>query len=286
MKRTARSPHRSQSAVEISTLPHGVLGGEERGRWEIAGLAITATVFDRVTCLAKHAHTCTTITVVTKGQYCETLSNGKVCAYPENSILVKPAGTVHCNAFKGRVECTTFDLDLDTLELPHRAEEQLKSYAAIEDVAITRLAWRAAAEIAGRDAFSGLALEGMALETISEASRAFAAARAHFSPSWLKIIRDVLEEAPTRVSLRDLANVVGLHPVYFARAFRRAFGCSVAQYARHRALERAARALQTTNTPIVQVSNSAGFADQSHFTRWFKRRYGVTPAQLRVESRR
>jgi AraC family transcriptional regulator len=42
-------------------------------------------------------------------------------------------------------------------------------------------------------------------------------------------------------------------------------------------LERARRLLETPDAALSDVAARAGFADQSHFTRLFKRQFGVTP---------
>jgi AraC family transcriptional regulator len=42
-------------------------------------------------------------------------------------------------------------------------------------------------------------------------------------------------------------------------------------------LERARRLLDATDVALSDVALRAGFADQAHFTRLFKRQFGVTP---------
>jgi len=41
---------------------------------------------------------------------------------------------------------------------------------------------------------------------------------------------------------------------------------------------RAARQALAGGTPPGQAAADAGFADQAHLTRWFRRCYGITPA--------
>ena len=43
----------------------------------------------------------------------------------------------------------------------------------------------------------------------------------------------------------------------------------------------AARALIAEGQPIAEAAARAGFADQSHLTRWFGRYYGITPGAYR-----
>jgi AraC-like DNA-binding protein len=60
---------------------------------------------------------------------------------------------------------------------------------------------------------------------------------------------------------------------------------SVNAYARALRLEWASVAIASTDDPLARVAADAGFADQSHFTRWFKRHRGVTPGRYRARMR-
>jgi AraC family transcriptional regulator len=44
-------------------------------------------------------------------------------------------------------------------------------------------------------------------------------------------------------------------------------------------VEFAGRQLATSALPLVEVALAAGFSDQSHFTKIFKRQMGMTPAE-------
>ena len=78
------------------------------------------------------------------------------------------------------------------------------------------------------------------------------------------------------VSLTRLAEVAGLSCFYFIRVFRATFGVTPHTYLTLLRLERARLLLRTT-MPIAQAAVAAGFSDQSHLTRLFKRVYGTTP---------
>jgi AraC-like DNA-binding protein len=100
-------------------------------------------------------------------------------------------------------------------------------------------------------------------------------------------VRDLLHERiPDHPSLGELALVVGRHPTHVARAFRREYGLTVAEYARSLRLDWAAGQLALNDVPLARVAAEAGFADQSHFTRAFRRHMGVTPGRYRRIVRR
>jgi AraC-like DNA-binding protein len=78
------------------------------------------------------------------------------------------------------------------------------------------------------------------------------------------------------ITARDLAAATGRSRFSVHRAFRLAYGMAPSDYQRQLRL-RAARLLISQGQPISEAAALAGFADQSHLSRWFTRCYGVTP---------
>jgi AraC-like DNA-binding protein len=78
-----------------------------------------------------------------------------------------------------------------------------------------------------------------------------------------------------------LAAAAGCSRFAAYRAFRGWFGLSPSEYERQLRLRAARRAL-ATGTPVADVAAAAGFADQAHLTRWFRRCYGITPGAYRA----
>lgn len=96
--------------------------------------------------------------------------------------------------------------------------------------------------------------------------------------------RRVLELIDARVedgvSIAELAREAGLSPTHFTRAFRQSMGRPPYQYILAARLERARRLLDAPGSSISDVALGTGFADQAHFTRLFRRRFGVTPGAV------
>jgi len=149
------------------------------------------------------------------------------------------------------------------------------------------LAGRLAAELRASDAAAPLAAEGLALELLAATSRETArpGRRSGRPPAWLQAAEELLRARLDEcVGLSDLGGAVGVHPTHLARVFRARYGVSVGEYGRRLRLARAATELAGTDIPVAVIAGRAGFADQSHFTRFFKRYAGTTPARYRAET--
>jgi AraC family transcriptional regulator len=99
----------------------------------------------------------------------------------------------------------------------------------------------------------------------------------------VEYIEEHLDAGPT---LEQMAAIARLSPNYLAWLFQRATGLPPHQYVIARRVERAKQLLQTgTDFSLAEVAASAGFSDQSQFSRHFKRLVSVTPGQFRMSAR-
>lgn len=103
--------------------------------------------------------------------------------------------------------------------------------------------------------------------------------RATIDVKAVKLVRDYLAaHAREQTSASILEGIAGIDRFTIARHFRWAFGTSPDRYRTLRRLE-LARATIESGQPLARVAAEAGFSDQSHLTRHFKRTYGLTPAR-------
>ena len=100
---------------------------------------------------------------------------------------------------------------------------------------------------------------------------------------WLEEARNILHtEFGDQPKLPEIAAKVGVHPVHLAREFRRQYGFSVGEYLRKVRIEFACDRLLCSEDPPVMIATAAGFVDQSHFSRTFRRLLGTTPGRYRA----
>ena len=94
-------------------------------------------------------------------------------------------------------------------------------------------------------------------------------------------VRDLLHDAyASPLTADDLAAAAGCSRFTATRAFTAVHGLAPSDYQRQLRL-RAARSLLTGGATAAEAAAMAGFADQAHLTRWFRRCYGVTPGAYR-----
>lgn len=103
----------------------------------------------------------------------------------------------------------------------------------------------------------------------------------HAERAVVKTLLEYLDHHFTdNVTLRELSDVAALSEFHLLRVFRSAVGLPPHAYIIQKRVDHARRLL-LTGLPIADVALEAGFADQSHFTRAFKRIVGVTPGCYR-----
>lgn len=78
-----------------------------------------------------------------------------------------------------------------------------------------------------------------------------------------------------------MVEMSGLPERSFNRRFFRATGQSPMDYVQSLRLEEAKQVLETTDLPIEAIAHDVGYEDSSSFSRLFRRKTGITPAQYR-----
>jgi AraC family transcriptional regulator len=94
----------------------------------------------------------------------------------------------------------------------------------------------------------------------------------------LNRLMDYIEQhLAERITGEDLATLIEVSVGQLFRAFKASVGLPPLQYVLSRRLEFACSLLRTTREPLSQIALTAGFCDQSHLCRVFRRVLGVTP---------
>ena len=204
-------------------------------------------------------------------------SFGRGISFGAGSALTMPAGARHGARF-GR-------LGARIVIVKARGAATSISFARFEELRggdFGLLARRLAAELRASDEAAPLAAEGLALELLAAVSRE-KSRRIDRAPAWLSAAEELLR---TRIGdcvrLSELAAELGVPSVQVARTFRARYGLSVGEYGRRIRIEWAADEIARGDRPLARIAVEAGFADQSHFTRLFRRYVGTTPGRYRA----
>ncbi len=245
------------------------------------GFRFTEKAYSLRATLPVHAHELSHFCLVLAGCYRETIARRPFEREP-TALVYYPPDVSHAEEHFTHGRHFLVEIDFQCLEKVREYGARLCEPALLEKHSSLWLAGRMYREFTERDEFSALALESLATELLIAASRQPSHATERKAPPWLDRVKEFLQqnfvEPP---GLQELANAAGVHPTHLARVFRQFERCTVGDYVRAVRIDYARRKMLTSRESLVEIALSAGFADQTHFTRSFKRITGMTPSEFR-----
>lgn len=97
------------------------------------------------------------------------------------------------------------------------------------------------------------------------------------------VIKYVETHYSEKITITDVAEMVGFSESHFMRYFKETMGVSFIEYLKDYRLTMAARLLQASDDAIIEIATQVGFDNLSYFNRAFKAKYELTPSKYRKE---
>lgn len=268
------------------TLDNGrFYGGVTRQRL-VGGITLAETGYAPGFVVPPHDHAHPFFCLALGGSFAEEFERREWTAWP-STVFYHPAGAEHAERF-GEAGGRLFNVQLggdwlrrlDPFDIrpPERQVDE-------QDGAMSALAAGLYREFHRGDR-SELAIDELVLAMLGHVALAPAPRLGPGRPAWLSRAEELLHDRlGDPMDLASIAAEVDVHPVHMARVFRRHHGCSPATFLRRIRVRKACRLLNETDRSLTRVALATGHADQSHFTRAFKRSLGVPPGEYRRLSR-
>lgn len=267
--------------------PAGYLYGKLLRGVRVPGLSLGFCQYLPGYRIPRHAHEHARFVFTLRGSFTERYEQAtRQCR--SQSVIFRPPGERHEECFHGEgAQCLSVEVEPHWMQCLKEYGVVLNQSADFSGGFISQLGIRLYREFEGGDGFSALAMEGIMIEIAAEASRLRSPARESRTSPWLRRVRELLQTRFAEpLGLELLAKAANVHPVHVARGFRKAFGCTVGEYVRQLRVEFARHQIEEAKEPLAAIAVAAGFVDQSHLTRTFRRHMGITPAKYRALSGR
>lgn len=225
------------------------------------------------------------------------LDSGRVRAgHPAvGELIVVPARRNHWAAWAGGYEFLVAYLAPDTLVRAVRDDGldadgfDLSYQFRAHDAEVASLLLALRHELASSGTEDRLYVDTLGVQLAVKLLRDYGTAPLHLreyrhglSRAKMRIVLDYLNAYLDRnISLAELADLVDMSRYHFLRLFRASSGRTPHRYLVERRVEVAKTILLREDVPLAEIAYRVGFADQSHFTRHFRRITGAPPGRLR-----
>jgi AraC family transcriptional regulator len=257
--------------------------GRTLQRKEIGSFVFVHHEYPNQAARAAHFHPWLHLTIVCRGLYSRKLRR-QTFDYKSGSLTFLQTNESHTDCYAAGSKCLH-------VVIPSNVEKALTSafgpqgivraispdLSAYASIALQR-------EFRHTDNHSPTVVEALLLDLMSrhlDILRDRSVAR----PKWLSTLLDYLDDTfEQQWTLTNMAAEVGVHPVHLCRTFSEHFDCTLGEYIRKLRVLRGRQLLAIDNGTLAEIALQSGFADQSHFTRVFKKICGLTPGESRRRS--
>ena len=265
----------------MERLSPGHLHGNTVRTLKVADFILTEATFQPYSKLAQHAHENSYFCFVLQGSYTERYGRQEVTCRPATLTFCASGQTHDDSVHDAAARIFVLEISSRWIERLRADSLRLENTSEFYGGRLARLCGRLNREFHNTDTAADLAIEGLALEILAEATRQPQAGNTR-APRWLRHAREmIVENFPESLQLTQIASQVHVHPVYLAAAFRQKYGVTIGEFVRKLRIEQACAELTKGDHSLVEIGLRAGFADQSHFSKVFKSYVGTTPAKYR-----
>jgi AraC family transcriptional regulator len=268
-------------ATGSHALEYGVFYGTSDVHIELPGFSVSLlSPRLRAEDVPLHTHPNASFVFVLEGRYLSS-ADGEGPLFQPCTLFFNPAGTTHRDSFElasGRFLAVSLSQEClriaaDGTRLPG-ASTAFASGRAIET------ALRLVRQFLLPGPKSEEVLEALCWELLSDT--AGEALWSPARPSWLHRARALLRDLCGQpIRMTRIAQELGVHPVHLARAFRTTFRCTPGEYLARCRMSKALVLLRNSDLALAQIALTAGFCDQSHLSRSFRRHLGISPQAYR-----
>jgi AraC family transcriptional regulator len=271
------------------SLPYGAYFGVSQTRQELPGFSISIlTPALRAEDVPLHTHENASFVFVMSGNY-RSCADGAAPVNSTPTLIFNPAGTTHRDSFvlaNGRflavsISNSSLHVALNWAVLPTAA-------SASTSGSDLNAALRLVQQYAEPGPADNSTVEAMCWELLSTLSGVKLWPDKYLArpPSWIGRARELLhDKCSDTLQITEVARQLGVHPVYFARAFRQAFRCTPGEYRTRCRLRNALALMRKTKLTLSEIALGAGFFDQSHFGTAFRKHFGMAPEAYRRQLR-
>lgn len=258
----------------------GEFYGETNTTLHLQGITITDTVYTQPF-VDWHYHEHAYFTFIIKGNVLEG-NKKETHQCSAGSLLFHNWEEPHYNTKpEGYTRGFHIEIDHEWMSSLDINDARLQGSRSITSPAVKLLMYRMFRETRMADGLANLSIESMLIETLSQLhSEQQAIGRGR--PRWVDQVDQLMHDRfAENVTLRTIANTVGIHPVHLSRDFRRYFLSNPGDYLRKIRIAKALSLIPNQDSSLTEIALECGFFDQSHFTRSFQHVYGFTPKSFR-----
>lgn len=239
---------------------------------------------------SKHFHDTYTIGITHAGVFKSISANQSSFSYKNSTRIINPGdvheGDSHAWSYTNVYPKIEFMVNIYE-QMYHEVKMPIFEKHIIEDLELYRLLYRFFVSAYHKE--EQMPIEIYAIEAFSYLIKNFATSKRDFTPLFddKKVVQGSIEYIHENISanilLDDLAQNFNLSKYHFLRVFKSNMGLTPHNYILAQRVDKARESILKGQS-LLEASFDAGFSDQSHFIRNFKKIYGYSPKELLKKS--